>query len=146
MFRQFWADLMTPSRFVDDPWSEGADQITHMAQGAVATALFCFSWILATGELPVRELAFFVLVGFYAVVIEWRGQGWEPGDSWADTFFFGSGVAACLLSFLEVDTSGWVSDLRLDWGALFTVLGVSIIVLTGRLIPRIKRKYGGENV
>jgi len=143
MWRAFWGDLNRPETFARDPYGALTNQGTHALLGGLSVCGVCALWAIIYGEMPYRWPTGVILVGLYAVVIEWWRQGWRRGDSILDAGFVALGVAGPLVSLKEVRHMPAVELEFYEWN--FVVWLVCMVTaLAVYVAPRIKRYYGGR--
>lgn len=142
MIREFWAELNTPTEYLDDPYGGAVNQLGHIAGGAILSALFCLSFFQIAGEMPVRGAVISSFFFVYGGLIEWAVQRSRMIDGLQDTLFFMLGVCIVVLSFKEASISDDIVYLALEVGNAFATLGCSVLCLVLYIIPRARRKYG----
>ena len=112
--RRLIDSLKTPSQFDGDPYGGLTNQWGHYTLGAAVMILTCAAWFFAFGEMPPRYWAAGALVLVYAVLIEWRAQGWRGRDSAEDTLFTAMGILTVASSAREVEVAGRQSIVVVD--------------------------------
>ncbi|WP_284262451.1 hypothetical protein [Roseicyclus amphidinii] len=144
--RRFWAMLNTPSDFQGEPYGAVTNQISH---SAVAAWLFLFlscSYFVVVGEMPPRwGVGWMVVVG-YALLIEWRVQGWRGRDSWADVAFWAALVVLIAASTEEVRADGFHSHIIVNIAVLWSgLVGVGMAWLAYALARMPQSNTGGRD-
>lgn len=139
IWRAFWGEMNTPGSYPADPYGAAANQLGHMALGAVAAAVLCMGWAAVTGEMPYRLVSGIALVLAYTVAIEWWRQGWQRADSIIDTLFVALGIAAPMASLREAA----IDPIRLDPDppVFFWWLAVAATCFALYIYPRARRAY-----
>jgi hypothetical protein len=111
--RELWNEASRPESFVGRAWETTENQWGHFWVGLSMAALVCVAWDSAFGEMPYRTIVFGWVVGAYFGLWEIARQGWQGSDTLDDTYFFGLGAAAVLVSLHEVETDlGPMLDLK----------------------------------
>lgn len=146
---QFWRELNTQDDFEDDPYTEGANQVTHWCGGALLACIVSVLWFQTFGEYPARSIVGALIIVPYGTVIEMR-QRERPGavrgkspistGSMIDTTFVALGAALPLLTFTEVEAGQ--AGLVPNWSAFWAVLFASASLLFIRVNQRVQAKYG----
>lgn len=137
--RSLFSDLATAEAY-DEPYIEGANQLSHTLLGLVAAVVAALAWRVVAGDMPERIPLLLALVAAYAVLWETAVQGWRPGDSWFDTAMFASGAAGVLLPFREVEVTDGGTLLALDHWTLLGIVTAWLACFLARLAPRVFRR------
>ena len=121
-----WRIFNTPSRFEGDPYGGFLNQWGHFTGGAVFFIATCSGWFMLDGEMPPRYIAAWVMVLAYAVLIEWRVQGWRGSDSIEDTLFVAMGGLTVASSVREAAAIGWESQVMINVGGLLASIACAV--------------------
>lgn len=144
--RQFWAVLMTPSDYRNDPYAEATNQISHAVLGCLASLILCTVWFIIFGEMPYRAFVWIVVVLGYAVGVEAWQQRWKGWDSFADTFFVQCGATMTLWPVKEVGFSPDIAIIEFRPKLLGVLMLLSALALALHLWPRIKRYFNARTL
>lgn len=139
-WRDFVNILMTPSSHENDPYLEAANQVGHMALGAILCLGLSVGWYSLFGEMPVREWVWVTVVVGYLFIIEAWLQGWRGRDSLLDTWFIQCGATMSMWPVLEVAVKeNGVSLIEFQPKLLGALLTISLASLAMHIWPRVKR-------
>ena len=131
-----WKTLNTANNFARDWYGELTNQCSHVLLGMLASFLIVAGFMFAFDDAPYRGLVFLFVLLAYALVIEYRVQGWRAGDSWFDTSMVGFGAAAVLLPF-EAKALSWpMLDLQMNVHLLLWIATAWAIMLGARVGKR----------
>ena len=127
--KALWIEASRPESFMGRVWASTVNQGWHFWIGLSLAALVCVIWDAAFGSMPYRTLVFGWIVGAYFGLWEIAVQGWQGRDTLDDTYFFGLGAAAVLVSLHEVETNlGPMLDLN-NANALAALVALVISLL-----------------
>jgi hypothetical protein len=103
VWRVFWGDLNEPDSFPAQPYVAGANQVSHIAMAAAASAAVVRRLgRVAWARCPSDGMSVIGLTLAYLLVIEIGRQGWRRGDTPVDTAFFALGAGWPLVSLYEI--------------------------------------------
>lgn len=134
--------MITPDAFRNDWYGELTNQCGHTLMGILGAGLIAALWRSVDGEMPYRWFILGAVVAFYALVIEWKMQGWASGDSWFDTAMVGLGAAGVVLPFEEVGVTDAGTMVVFDHVAFVAVIATWAAFLTPRVLVRWRRQNG----
>jgi hypothetical protein len=145
--KAFWDDLNTPNDFVDQPAKGAANQIGHIAIGAVVVTGACSICVQVFGYSVLKwplVVAIAVVVALaYFVVIELGRQKWAGLDTVEDAGFVALGASLPVVT-LDMTASGrWIRTDEWTLGFL-AWLACTVVALGAYVYPRARRKWSKD--